>query len=237
MSQLQKNPEPLEAYPYHLPDKPLPTGSYVTYEEFLDWADEDTLAEWVDGRIEMSSPANYRHQQIVGFLNEIVDMFAKINDLGIVVFSPFQMKLGGRRGSGREPDLMFLAKANIARLENGLIRGPADLAIEVTSSESEWCDRHDKFQEYAAGSVPEYWIIDPDQQQAEFYRLNAQRQYQSQPLDAQGRYFSAVVPGFWLKPEWLWRDPLPNTIQVLKAVGGPAYEAYLNQHLQNPEEL
>ncbi|HDN80831.1 MAG TPA: Uma2 family endonuclease, partial [Chloroflexi bacterium] len=29
----------------------------MTYEEFLDWADEDTLAEWVDGEVVMYSPA------------------------------------------------------------------------------------------------------------------------------------------------------------------------------------
>lgn len=56
MSQLQRKPEPLVGYPYHLPDKPLPTGPYISYDEFFEWADEDTLAEWVDGRIEMSSP-------------------------------------------------------------------------------------------------------------------------------------------------------------------------------------
>ncbi len=30
----------------------------MTYEEFLAWAGEDTLAEWVDGEVEMTSPAS-----------------------------------------------------------------------------------------------------------------------------------------------------------------------------------
>ena len=30
----------------------------MTYEEFLAWADEDTLAEWVDGEVVMTSPAS-----------------------------------------------------------------------------------------------------------------------------------------------------------------------------------
>ncbi len=30
----------------------------VSYEAFLAWADEDTLAEWVDGEIVMTSPAS-----------------------------------------------------------------------------------------------------------------------------------------------------------------------------------
>lgn len=39
----------------------------VTYEQFLAWADEDTLAEWVKGEIVMTSPASFRHQDITDF--------------------------------------------------------------------------------------------------------------------------------------------------------------------------
>ena len=38
----------------------------LSYEEFLDWCDEDTLAEWVDGEITMYSPASNRHQDLSG---------------------------------------------------------------------------------------------------------------------------------------------------------------------------
>ncbi len=240
MRQLQKkldiSPGPPAGYAHHLPDKPWPTSSYITYEEFFDWADEDTLAEWVDGRIEMSSPANWKHQQIAGLLYKVFDTFVEMSDLGVILQNPFQMKLPGKKGSGREPDVMFVAKANLSRMESGLLRGAADLAVEVTSPESETRDRHAKFIEYAAGAVPEYWIIDPDHQ-AEFYLRNQQGQYERQPLDEQGRYHSQALPGFWLKPEWLWREPLPNAVLVLKTVCGPAYQAYLAQNLQSSEEL
>lgn len=41
---------------------PVRQNSTMSYEEFLEWADEDTLAEWVNGEIIMSSPASYWHQ-------------------------------------------------------------------------------------------------------------------------------------------------------------------------------
>lgn len=185
----------------------------------------------------MSSPASARHEELVSFLGDIFRTYTKVLQLGRVLQNPFQMKLPGKKGSSREPDVMFVAKANINRLETGLLRGPADLVVEVTSPESEWRDRHDKFIEYAAGNVPEYWIIDPAQQQAEFYRRNQQGQYERQSLDEQGRYYSQALPGFWLKPEWLWRESLPDTVLVLKTVCGPTYEAYLTQNLQSTEEL
>ncbi len=46
--------------------EPVPP-SPMTYEEFLGWADEDTLAEWVDGEVRMYSPASKRHQAIADF--------------------------------------------------------------------------------------------------------------------------------------------------------------------------
>ena len=39
----------------------------MAYEEFLDWADEDTHAEWVDGEVVFMSPVSDAHQEISGF--------------------------------------------------------------------------------------------------------------------------------------------------------------------------
>jgi hypothetical protein len=33
----------------------------------MDWVDEDTHAEWVDGEIEVSQPVTYQHQAIRSF--------------------------------------------------------------------------------------------------------------------------------------------------------------------------
>jgi hypothetical protein len=45
----------------------------MTYDEFLEWADEDTLAEWVDGEVIMSSPASLLHQELVKFLTRVLN--------------------------------------------------------------------------------------------------------------------------------------------------------------------
>ena len=66
---------------------------YMSYEQFLDWADEDTLAEWVDGVVEMTSPASVIHQDIAVFLSTVVNSYVEAFDLGKVIPPPFQMKL------------------------------------------------------------------------------------------------------------------------------------------------
>ncbi len=187
----------------------------MTYEEFLAWADEDTLAEWVDGEVVMYSPASDRHQDVVRFLTAVLSVFAEIRDLGVIRPAPFQMRLAD---SGREPDLLFVAADHLARLKETYLDGPADLVVEIVSPESAGRDRGDKFYEYARGGVPEYWLIDPEMEWAEFYQLEEGR-YRVAFSGKEGRYEALVLPGFWLRVEWLWQEPLPKVLDVLRELG------------------
>ena len=188
----------------------------MTYEEFLAWADEDTLAEWVDGEVVMYSPANDRHQDISGFLESVLRSFVEVRQLGIVRSAPFQMKLAQ---SGREPDLLFVAQANLGRLKETCLDGPADLVVEIVSSESAGRDRGEKFYEYARGGVPEYWLIDPQTEWAEFYQLE-EGHYRLAFSGKEGQYHALVLPDFWLRVEWLWQEPLPSPIRTLAEIVG-----------------
>ena len=207
-----------------------PPKAKMTYEEFLNWCDEDTLAEWVDGEIIMVSPASKRHQDIAGFLYKALDLYVQVHDLGEVVQAPFQMKLE----HGREPDLLFIAKEHLGRLRENYLDGPADLVVEIVSPESAARDRGEKFYEYEAGGVREYWLIDPLRQQAEFYYLAEDERYRLAPPDEQGRYRARVVPGFWLRVTWLWQDPLPSPIRTVGEIAGvdPALIAAFEEALR-----
>jgi len=191
----------------------------MTYAEFLEWADEDTLAEWVNGEVIMSSPASLPHQKLADFLVSVMSMFVVSRNLGIVLSAPFQMKLE----HGREPDLLFVSKEHLDRLRGTYLAGPADLVVEVISPESIGRDRGEKFYEYERGGVPEYWLIDPLTQRAEFYQVDAATgQYTLVRLDAGGMYRSAVLPGFWLRVDCLWQNPLPHPLQMLGEIAGIA---------------
>ncbi len=198
----------------------------MTYEEFLAWADEDRLAEWVAvpganvGVVMMTSPASMRHQDVSGFLESILRSFVETYDLGVVLSAPFQMKLPG---SGREPDLLFVATEHLERLKTTYLDGPADLVVEIVSPESVGRDRGEKFYEYERGGVSEYWLVDPLRRRFEAYHLDEQGFYCTLFSGAGGRYDSQVLTGFWLRVEWLWQEPLPVVEDVLLEVGGEAY--------------
>jgi Uma2 family endonuclease len=185
----------------------------MSYEDFLAWCDEDTWAEWVDGEIIMVTPASERHQDIVGFLVNLLRPYVESRNLGRVLIAPFQMKLGPDL-PGREPDLLYVASAHPDRLKDTYLDGPADMVIEIVSKESVNRDRGEKFVEYEAAGVSEYWLIDPIRQEAEFYRRGADNHYHPVLADDEGIYHSEVVEGFWLRVSWLWQEPLPPVLEV-----------------------
>ena len=67
--------------------------------------------------------------------------------------------------------------------------------------------------------MEEYWLLDPLRRQAEFYRRGPDGFYHPSPIAADGRYQSEVLTGLWLDVNWLWQDPLPSVLTVLRAWG------------------
>lgn len=175
----------------------------MTYKEFLDWA-EDSHAEWVNGSVIYMSPASLKHQMIVDFLNRVISFFVEKHQLGIILSSPFQMKLAD---SGREPDLIFVSQKNLGRLKATFLDGPADLVIEVISPESTSRDRGEKYFEYEEAGIREYWLIDPLRSHAEFYQLNEIGRFNLVEEGNQGTYPSREINGFELELKWLWNPP------------------------------
>ncbi len=191
----------------------------MTFEEFLDWCDEDTWAEWVDGEVVMVAPASNKHQDLRGFLESILRLYAEAHELGKVFGAPFLMKLPETLRRGREPDILFIAKDHLSRLQTTYLDGSADLAMEIISPESRLRDRGEKFAEYELGGLREYWFIDPDEKRVDFYLLDAEGRYARRRPDAQGIYRSETMKGLWLEVEWLWQEPLPKLIQVQRELG------------------
>ena len=187
----------------------------MTYEEFLQWDGENQYVEWVDGKVVFMSPISKEHQDVGLFLLSLMRHFVESRHLGKVCYEPFQMKTGPAL-PGRAPDILFVANQNLSRLKRLYLEGPADLVVEIISPGSRAVDRGEKFYEYEQGGVPEYWLIDPDRRQAEFYQRGADGIYRLIPAGKDGLYRSKALDGLWLKVDWLWQEPLPPLLSVLK---------------------
>ena len=116
--------------------------------------------------------------------------------------------------SARAPDLVFVSRARAHIVKKTYLAGAADLAVEIVSPDSKEPDRCDKLAEYEAAGVREYWIIDPLTEQADFHRLIRGRY---RPLPVEGDVVrSVVLAGLWLEVGWLWQEPMPALMSVLK---------------------
>ncbi|HEX8273019.1 MAG TPA: Uma2 family endonuclease [Longimicrobiaceae bacterium] len=191
------------------------SSAAMSYEDFLK-AYDGVHAEWVHGEVVPMTPVSPRHQQIALFLSALFQIFCEQRQTGTVLLAPAQMKVGD---VAREPDVMVLTPEHTARIRPSFVEGPADLVVEIISPDSRGRDRGDKFYEYEQAGVREYWLVDPQRRQAEFYHLGERGTYEAVLPDIQGRFESRVLPGLWIQVEWLWQDPLPPLLGVLKQWG------------------
>ncbi len=204
-----------------------PPKTRITLEEFLAWADEDARAEWVDGEVIMAAAANFPHQNLAGFLFDLLRTWVQFRQMGLVLYE-FGMRLPR---SLRVPDVLVVKNEHRERIRETYLDGPADLVVEVVSPESVLRDYQEKVQEYAQAGVPEYWIVDPAHQVVSALGLK-QGAYEVLFEGREGRLESRVLPGFWLEAAWLWQEPLPDVLTVMLEIGGEDFVRYLQARLR-----
>jgi Uma2 family endonuclease len=197
----------------------------MSYEEYLAWAPENMLAEWKDGEVTVAMPPKDEHQRVLNLLNMLMGLFAGMRRLGAMRVAPLEVHLGPQ-GPSREPDLFFVAQEHLSRLGVERFEGAPDLVVEVISGDSVTRDRRDKWGEYQAAGVREYWIVDPrpGRRQIDVYRLDEAGRYALVAPDAGGTVHSTVLPGFWLRAEWLWSEPEPLPLALLATILGHPIE-------------
>jgi Uma2 family endonuclease len=127
-------------------------------KEYLVLTDHRTrLIEFTDGFLEVLPMPTRAHQQILKFLFLAFFHFFEARG-GDVLFAPLRLRI--RPGKYREPDLLLLLSASDPRGQNRFWDG-ADLALEIVSEDKPERDLVDKRGDYAEAKVPEYWIVNP----------------------------------------------------------------------------
>ncbi|HUO10454.1 MAG TPA: Uma2 family endonuclease [Phycisphaerae bacterium] len=201
--------EVLEAYPPH-------PGRRMTEEEFLAWVKERTRAEWVNGEVTIMSPVSFEHDQLQTWLIRLVSDFVDNGELGKVCSVEFALRLPGLP-SHRLTDLFFVSNQKAAGFQRTYFAGVPDLVLEIVSPDSIERDYKEKFNDYQISGIPEYWIIDPLKRIVTANQL-VKGKYR-RIAEKAGAVHSAALPGFFIKPAWLWEHPLPKKSLALREMG------------------
>ena len=177
---------------------------------FIDTILESEKAEFINGEKVVQSPAKFKHTRIVGRLLILLDIYVTTNNLGWVGFEKVMVSL---TRNDYEPDICFFNAETAATFHADQMRFPApDLVVEVLSASTEAIDRGVKFEDYAAHGVSEYWLIDPDTETVEQYRLVDER-YELAIKAQTGELRSFAVPDFMIPVRAIFDDELNRNVR------------------------
>lgn len=139
----------------------------LTVEDLDAFPDDDVRRELLDGELLVSPSPFRRHQELVGRLHGLIWTHLRAHGGGRVFVAPFDVVLS--QDTLFEPDLLFVGDDQLQILTERNVQGPPALVIEVLSDPRR--DRVRKHAAYARFAVREYWIVDPDSDWVEVYRL------------------------------------------------------------------
>lgn len=133
----------------------------ITFEEYLKFDDgTDNRYELAHGKLVVTSLPTGLHSEIIEFLQNELQAEIKRRDLPWIA----KRDVGVRTGvsSSRNPDLcvVTISQWSAIRYVSAVLQTPPLLTVEVVSPSTETTDYRYKQAEYAAISIPEYWIVD-----------------------------------------------------------------------------
>jgi len=164
-----------------------------TYEEYYK-LEEEQRYEIINGELLLMAPApDMWHQEWSRELFHVIDQQVRAGRLGKVFFPPTDVVLDTENAV--QPDLVFIATANLGLIQKRAIFGVPDLVVEVISPSSVRRDRYAKKNLYARFGVKEYWIGDAANQSLEILTLKDGQYELHASAEVKGKLSSTVLAG------------------------------------------
>lgn len=167
-----------------------------TYDEYYK-LDDGQRYEILDGNLLMVPSPDAWHQDWLGNLYFLLRQHLAKKEAGRLFIAPFDVVFDSENTV--QPDLVFVAAANLGIIEQRAIFGAPDLLVELLSPSSIERDCRDKKSLYARSGVKEYWIGDPANHSMEILTLQGKRYQQYCAAKHQGRLVSKVLPDLKLE--------------------------------------
>lgn len=154
----------------------------------------------------MHSPVNLRHARLLNFLHVLSSMYVEAHQLGELHREVVAVRLSSRNVF--LPDLAFFTNEQVPRLLDTHAPFAPAFVLEALSPRTSDRDLGPKFAAYEEHGVNEYWVIDPDHAQHQFYRREGELLVEFARTGEKIK--SSVIRGFWVKRSWLNPANLPS---------------------------
>ena len=165
----------------------------VKRRHFYEIVEENKKMEFINGEIIFHSPVRKQHNSATKLLCGLANAFVIKHKLGFVGVEKIMISL---TRNDYEPDVCFFANENAQHFTERQLQFPApDFVVEVLSDSTAKYDREIKFQDYAAHSIGEYWIVDAENKTIEQFVLQNER-YELQLKARDGHIESQVLSDF-----------------------------------------
>ena len=142
--------------------RPMPTAPtrapLLTVEDYRATPDEIRY-QLVEGELIMFPSPTTNHQGILWNFAGIFDSYLKRHPVGRAFFAPLDVYLS--KHDVFQPDVLFIAKANLGILKKDGVHGAPDIVVEVLSPSNAQLDKKTKRGVYARAGVKEFWLVDP----------------------------------------------------------------------------
>lgn len=176
--------------------------------KFYEQITEGDKAEYINGEVIFHSPVKLRHNNASGHLYRLLSSYVMLNDLGFVGYEKILITL---TRNDYEPDICYFERAMSDQFSDDQMQFPApDFIVEVLSESTEAVDRGVKFEDYADHGVCEYWIVDPNAEVLEQYRL-VQGTYELVMKSGSGEATSIVLPDFQILVRGIFDEQINRT--------------------------
>ncbi len=161
---------------------------------------DEPRCELIYGRLHLSPSPTPLHQYVaLGLWQRIREIADRTG--GRVLAAPMDVYLADH--SVVQPDVLYFVPERRHRIGK-TIEGAPDLLIEVLSPSTARRDRGDKSRLYAEAGVREYWIVEPRDQQIEFF-VHRDGHFTLEYPDGDV-YTSPLLPGVRLDLQTLWHE-------------------------------
>lgn len=161
----------------------------LTYDEYVLIPNDGHRHEIIDGRHYMNPAPSPRHQHVSRHLQFQLMQQIELKNLGQVINAPIDVQFSDC--DVVQPDLVVVLKQN-AIITATRVRGVPDLVVEILSPSNRSYDMNIKRQLYEQAGVPEFWLVDPDENVVQQLKRTADGRFGDPEVCTQSITFTAA---------------------------------------------